>query len=116
MASFEEYFICEMKKIIAIEKEDGLLISIGELRSFLNTLLNFFSQEEVKKIYLENEDWVSVEDELPPCDGKYIVKGKFKDCEAFYDGVNFVYENGMKADITYWKKITKIKRYGKIKK
>lgn len=70
------------------------------------------------------EDWISVDEELPPCDGQYAVcKIKFIPTKlhhailnqntAQYDGFYFIMENDY-FDITHWKSRKQPKkRYGK---
>lgn len=66
------------------------------------------------------DEWKSVDEELPPTDGVYLLcsisKPEFFSLRGMYDGFGFVNSQGEYfPDVKYWKKITPVvKRYGKI--
>jgi hypothetical protein len=68
--------------------------------------------------YNETE-WKNCDEELPPCDGFYIVGITPKHDYGFelrYDGYGFIYE-GIYRPVKFWRFVeqkTQIKRYGKI--
>ena len=64
-------------------------------------------------------EWIKSEDELPPCDGKYLVTNsleKFDDVMCLqYDGIGFKFEHSYR-DPMYWREIPVMKKkYGKQK-
>jgi len=70
-------------------------------------------------------EWISVEDELPPCDGTYYVCNNPETAHMYsksdffaldYDGIGFILDNVYRQP-RYWMHIPQThKRYGKIKK
>lgn len=64
-------------------------------------------------------EWISVDDELPPCDGHYEISNdknlSLAQSVCFYDGHGFIY-SGIYRPIEFWRPHTTMpKRYGKIK-
>lgn len=69
--------------------------------------------------------WISIEDELPPCDGEYKVRQRVHSNKLpsasqeyamrkfFYDGFGFKSKSGIYKKVLFWKKEEPfVKRYG----